>query len=292
MHRKAVFAGVVSLLLSVNLAASSMPQPVQGELTADDSIQFHNLNVELLNDTQVLIDRVPVTPDGRFNFRSVSDGMYRLRVVTVWGEPVKEEFVTISPSIGNLTVRLKTVPSAAKVAGGSVSVRRLSHKPPKDAVKALKEGTKWAQRGDHKSALAHLERSIALDPEYFDAQFQLGGEKLMVGDPQGALDAYTKTLEIDPLYAPALVNRGIVLLHFKRLEEAEDSARKALSIADTESAHYVLGLSMAAQNEDIPAAIEHLKISQNRHPQAKKTVQYLESRFMRQASPAASLNQK
>lgn len=278
MHRKAVSIVVLCLAFCLNVAADEV-QDVQGELNVDGVMRVQDLVIELRSEIRGFTDRAGVMADGRFNFRGIASGNYRLVITTLTGDVLKEEFVSISPSNGGRLVVQFKAPSQNNTGPASVSLRRLSHKPPKEAVKEWKEASKCAGRGDHQSAVSHLERSVALDPEYFDAQFHLGGEKLSLGDAEGALAAYEKTLEIDPLFAPALVSRGIVLLHFKRTEEAEESARKALTISDSESAHYVLGLSLALQNEDIPKAIEHLKLSEARHPQAKKTVDYLESRM-------------
>lgn len=286
MYRKAVSAVVFALILAISLKSqdfSSMVNPqgvnVRGEIYADQLIHFQELFIEVRDDNSGKHDRITVMPDGSFTFYSLPVGNYRLQVLTQHGDVLKEDFISVSPtSAPHLEIHLKA--NSKKVTPADpVSYRRLSHKPSKDAVRAWKQAKKFVLRGDHKTAIVHLERSVQLDSEYFEAYFTLGGQKLMAGDLNGALIAYDKALEIDPLFTPALISRGVILLQFQRPQEAEQLARKALQITDSESAHYVLGMSLAVQGENLPDAIEHLKLSEVRHPQAAKTVSYLQSQI-------------
>lgn len=288
MHRKTVSRVVSILMMSIlsglTLTAQEFPtfvQPqimdVRGEIISDQPILFQELFVELRGDSIGKSDRVGVMPDGRFHFYSITAGNYRLQILSQYGDLIQEDFINISTtSAPAIEIRLKT--RGKKVTPAApISYRRLSHKPVKVAVKAWKQARKSALKGDHKSAIAHLEKSIQMDPEYFEAHFHLGGQRMVVGDMKGALRSYETALEIDPLYSPALISRGMILLHLKRPQEAEQQARKALQAAESESAHYVLGMSLAIQGVNIPSAIEHLKLAETRHPQASETVNILES---------------
>lgn len=282
MYRKAVFSLVVVVSLSAPLSAAAH-STLRGEVTSESPIRFQDLTIELQSATGIP-ERTALSMDGKFEFREVEMGQYRLRVVTLHGDAIREDYINIGSGYETLTIRLRGNESSMP-STGVVSARRLSHKPNKQAVKEYREATKAAGKGDRSNARAHLERSVALDPEYFEAQYSLGGERIMAGDPNGAMEAYDKALEIDPSSAPALVSRGIVLLHLHKAEEAEGTARKALELsgADNVPAHYVLGLSMAARGKNLVEALEHLKISAPRFAQARHAVALVEQQLSKQS---------
>jgi len=282
MYRKAVFSLVVVVSLSAPLSAASH-STLRGEVTSESPIRFQDLTIELQSPAGIP-ERTALSMDGKFEFRDVEMGQYRLRVVTLHGDAIREDYINVSSGYETLTIRLRGNESSSPSAG-VVSVRRLSHKPNKQAVKEYREASKAAGKGDRSNARAHLERSVAIDPEYFEAQYSLGGERIMAGDPNGAMEAYDKALEIDPSSAPALVSRGILLLHLHKTEEAEETARRALQVGaeDNVPAHYVLGLSMAARGKNLVEALEHLKISSARFAHARQAAAQVEQHLAKQS---------
>jgi Flp pilus assembly protein TadD len=282
MYRKAVFSLVAVVSLSAPLSAAAH-STLRGEVTSESPVRFQDLSIELQSPAGIP-ERTVLSMDGKFEFREVEMGQYRLRVVTLHGDSIREEYINVSSGYETLTIRLRGNESSTP-SQGVVSARRLSHKPNKQAVKEYREATKAAGKGDRSNARAHLERSVAIDPEYFEAQYSLGGERIMAGDPNGAMEAYDKALEIDPSSAPALVSRGIVLLHLHKTEEAEETARKALQLGaeDNVPAHYVLGLSMAARGKNLAEALEHLKISAPRFAHARQAAVLVEQHLAKQS---------
>jgi tetratricopeptide (TPR) repeat protein len=265
MRRKTAYLALVCLSFVSSLAASGR-HALRGEILADGEIRLQDLAVELRAEGEPQAERTYIGPNGTFEFRNVAAGMHRLRVTTVHGETLREEFVHVAGDPAPLTIRLRGM--AAVRPGGAISARRLAFKPSKLAQKEWREAEKCIRRGDHAEAAEHLRDCIHADPEYFEAHLNLGTALLMSGDAAGALAAYEKALEIDPKSAYALVHRGMVLLHFRRLAEAEECGAKALRIEETPSAHYVLGLSLAAQGKQLAEALDHLKRASSRHPQA------------------------
>lgn len=265
MYRKAVLTALVCLLTVPTLNASGR-YALRGEVLADGPVRLQDLSVELHSDGGLIAQKAAVGPLGSFEFRGVGPGMHRLRVTTMLGEVIREEYVNIAGDPAPVTIRLEAKRSPAP--GGLVSLRRLAHKPSKDVQKAWREAGKCARRGDHAGASAFLQQCVEMDPGYFEAQMNLGTERVLAGDPAGALAAYDRALEIDSSAAEVHVNRGILLLHFNRPSEAEASAGKALKLQESESAHYVLGMSLASQGKELKAASGHLRISAKPHPQA------------------------
>lgn len=274
MYRCSFFGTVVSLLVAVSLYAAGR-HLLRGEVVAGGEVRLQDLAVELRVEGEPYAERVYLTPSGAFEFRNVADGMHRLRVTNLHGETVQEEFVHVTGDPAPLTIRLRSAGGARP--GGMVSARRLAFKPSKFARKEWREAERCIRRGDHAEAAQHLREAVEADPDYFEAHVHLGTALLMSGDAAGALAAYERALEIDPQSAYALVHRGMVLLHFRRAAEAEAAAEKALRIEESPSAHYVLGLSLAAQGKQLSEAIGHLKLAVSRHPQAARLAEQLEA---------------
>lgn len=80
-------------------------------------------------------------------------------------------------------------------------------------------------------ALAHLERSLALNPRSFLAWNAVGLARSMKGDLQGAAAAYEKALEIDPVFTEARNNLGTIYQELRFMDKAEAEFRKALGDA-------------------------------------------------------------
>ncbi len=275
MHRKAVFALLV-FAFSAEAGQFNGNCQLQGEVTADGPVRLQELSIELQS-AGGLLEHTSVAPDGRFHFPNLVEGGYRLRVVNLRGATIREDVIQVNHYGAPLAIHLRGNQASRGEGSGSVSVRRLAHKPPKAAKRMWKRAGLAVEKGEHLKAIAYLEQTIAIDPDYFEAYYVLGSERVRAGNIEGALTAFDKALEIDPSSAASLVNRGIVLLHLRRVQEAAETARKALLFGGNESAHYVLGLSLAVQGRDLREAVEHLKQSENRHPQARATVQQIEA---------------
>ena len=74
-----------------------------------------------------------------------------------------------------------------------------------------------------------------LATQYFDQ----GSEKHGAGNYQGAIDDYTKAIEINPQYVDAYANRGIYREAVNDLKGACVDWRKAAELGDERSAEWV-----------------------------------------------------
>ncbi len=94
--------------------------------------------------------------------------------------------------------------------------------------------------------------AIAIDPEYADAHYNLG--VLLAEDPERqdeAEQAYRNTIAIDPDYTSAHNNLGLLFGEDpKRQDEAEQAYRNAIAIdPDYTHAHHNLGVLLAKDPE-------------------------------------------
>jgi tetratricopeptide (TPR) repeat protein len=133
-----------------------------------------------------------------------------------------------------------------------------------DALKAnagrsrvlLESAVQRLNKGDVDTALSELGQSVALSPEYPEAQFQLARAMLKKGAPPAELaKTLRRVIELKPDYAEAHLQLGLVLEHMGQQIEALTELKKSVDLAPSlAEAHRVLGKAALTAN-DWPAAI-------------------------------------
>jgi tetratricopeptide (TPR) repeat protein len=73
---------------------------------------------------------------------------------------------------------------------------------------------------DHKAAIADLNKSLELNPQYEPALGCRGNEEIEMGDYKGAIDDFNNLLEINPKAQYVFSNRGFAKWHLKDNEGA------------------------------------------------------------------------
>ena len=71
-------------------------------------------------------------------------------------------------------------------------------------------GTVHYERNEHEASLGYYERAIRLQPEYAEAYYNRGVLRSAQGDKEGALSDYSEAIRLQPEYAKAYNNRGNV----------------------------------------------------------------------------------
>lgn len=91
-------------------------------------------------------------------------------------------------------------------------------------------GSLLAEKGDFKSAEKHLGVALELLPTSPYVWNNLGNMRLMAGDDDGALAAWTTAVKFDPNLAEAWCNIGLIHMRNANLENAERFMRRAVAI--------------------------------------------------------------
>jgi tetratricopeptide (TPR) repeat protein len=209
-----------------------------------------------------------VSPDGRFEFSSVSAGTYWLRVLGGDGRVLHEETVNVSAQ-QFLTVRLNPDQRADRAAGSSVSMQQLAHKVPRPAQKAYDKGLRAASKGDQHAAAELFGQAVAADPEFADAHNELGAADVALGRLPEAAEQFQKAVDLAPEHRLALPNLSIVLAKMKRFQEAAEVARRALRVVPgMAQMQFILAIGLLSEHKESQEALRNLRSAAPEIPKA------------------------
>lgn len=105
-----------------------------------------------------------------------------------------------------------------------------------DAEAWMMRGSIHGELGETDAAIACLERSVALDPGYADAYYNLAKMWLVQNKPEWALEGFRKAVAYDPGFADAWVLLARLLEQLGHWTEAEETCRQAPSRPESDSA--------------------------------------------------------
>ena len=132
---------------------------------------------------------------------------------------------------------------------------------PADHVNHAALAVRYLDVGQVALAREHLERAIALAPDFPDAYYNLGSVALAEGDPASAIAAYRRAIGLRPDYPEAHNNLGGVLAATGALDEALDHYRLAARFDPGHSAaHYNIANVLLARGET-EGAIRHYRLA-------------------------------
>jgi len=165
--------------------------------------------------------------------------------------------------------RPTTVPTYSAPGGpGKLSVTEL-RLPPK-AIHELELSEKANLSGDWRGTATHLEKVLAIDPQYWPAHDKLGRLYVILHEYDRAVGEFKKASATEPLSAKPMNHLGATLFLMARYSEVENVARAALEVdpAQTET-RYILGCALVAQGRFTAEAEEQLRLSASQIPNAR-----------------------
>jgi hypothetical protein len=260
------------------IALAGTPVPAQqfvsaarvltGQVTAESPASYDGLVVELTAQNRA-VDRTHVLPDGGFEFRGIANGQYEFRVVTLYGDTIHRDFVSVQENAGPVVLRLPARKVQLPVSG-RVSIKALQHPVPGKARKEFARSEKAYNEGRVEDSIRHLDTAIRIHPNYAEAHNNLGARHMRMNNFAEAARAFHRATEIDPGMGLAQANLALAFVSLNQGAEAEAAARRALQLAPSSAqASYALGLSLAARSICSWEALERLQQSSGRFPKAR-----------------------
>jgi Tfp pilus assembly protein PilF len=255
---------IFALLLSI--CQAEMIQVVRGHVESDLPFLGTDLTAELDEiGGKAPAQHASVAGDGAFEFRNVSSGRYNLRLTTLRGDTICQQWVEVFSFTGELSIRLpKRAP--AHQGAPTVSVRELLRPVPPKAFRAVAEAQRESQAGHDLAAIRKLQRALDLYPDYSDARLNLGVAYIRLGRIAEAREEFEKAIASGPPSALLHANLSYTLFALGRWQEAEQAARRALALdASYGRGHYLLGSILAKSIRpdrlgNAPEAAHHLRL--------------------------------
>ena len=233
-------------------AGTTLTIEVQQNPGATGDLHGYSLQIQLVQNRTVS-DWASASVDGIFNFRNIEPGTYELKLYDPNNRLIRTEVHYVTEFNARVTLQLPQQSSSGP--RGAVSLARLKHKPNKDARKALQ---KAARTRDPRQAIPMLEKAVALDPAFFEAQNNLGARYYSIARYEDALRHFSAALDLDPGAGQVHANRAAALLALQRPAEAEADLRRAQALNDdSPQVPYLLALARAQQNR-LDTETQHL----------------------------------
>jgi len=116
------------------------------------------------------------------------------------------------------------------------------------------------EQGEHNQAIAFYQKSLQVDPNFFEAQYNLGKIYAILGQTKEALQEFTKALELNPEDVDTYINIGVELSNQGRRKEALTSYEKALELDPGSYLGYSnMGVEFTALGDYEKAILYHKK---------------------------------
>jgi len=241
---------------------------IRGQIVMGNDAGASQLSVEVKTPGEDGYEqKVSVSRDGTFMFNGSVNATYLLRVTDFSGNVLAEDLVSPN-TMGYVEIALKTRAEARPV-NGTVSAFELDHKVPSKAYREALAADKSLKKKDRDAYIAHLQKALAIDPDYLLARRNLGIMCLKTGQLQDSLNAFQEVLKRDPRSLTAYAGISSADLQLNKLKDAEDAARHAVEVdPGSDVSHYFLGVSLELQGKDAAEALEHLQRVESRFPRA------------------------
>jgi Tfp pilus assembly protein PilF len=245
-----LFLLILSLLVNPNTFAQRDNDPmlpgstfeVSGQVLAANHRAMENVTVRLETASGALVDEGTADSAGRFRFSRLRSGQYRISAkadgVVAFPQPV--DVTRASP---RMYVMLQLVPEAAVFRSREpASAGVVDARVPAKAAAELTKARTALDSLKFEEAVSHLQKAVAIYPDFFEAQLLLG--KLFVEKNQWvkAMEELTRALKINPNSVSAMVLMGEVYRRQRKYKEAQEVLENALKVEQNSwDANYTLG---------------------------------------------------
>jgi Flp pilus assembly protein TadD len=191
--------------------------------------------------------------DDNFEFTNLPEGSYKLVI-----RPEKFEDVNLNVDVSGRVsqtfyIHVVLVPKGSEAhdanklradddLADTVSVMLLSQKIPSKAQKCYRKSLDLQNKKKYPQAIQQLKQAIALSPEFYSAQRNLGILYMLSESPSEAISPLEAALKINPKSAKVNYTLGLATLRLSDLPHANDYFSRVVSLAPNQAGpHYFQG---------------------------------------------------
>ncbi|MGQ0540728.1 MAG: hypothetical protein ACT4O9_02610 [Blastocatellia bacterium] len=206
-------------------AQSGFSSTIAGFVYAKGSrVALPDIDVELLNENYQLRGRMKTDGAGRYTFANLADGNYMIRVLPFRHDLEDQEIMveittlkTTGSGLGNtyVTQDFYLSPKRGGLAATEIGVV-FAQEVPKEARKLYEAAIADLTKNRRPEGIRGLRDSIALFPNYYDANFRLGNELVGTKDYGEAAQLFMKAAEVNQKSATSLYLLGSCLHQIDR----------------------------------------------------------------------------
>jgi uncharacterized protein HemY len=252
---------MLSFLLFLSLAAQ--PLAVQNFFTIIGSVKDVNgrsipsIRVSLEDENTQPIRTVFADASGRFQFRGLRAGSYRVRVETqglpyeAVSIPVDLTSMTnsrVNPSRTEDATPVDIVLRRKKSPAGSTPSTVFSQTIPPPALEEFNRAASIISK-DPAAGILALQKATEIFPDYFDALDLLGSQYVKLGQFENATPVLMRALAVNGKGASSMYSLGVAFLKLKRFPESIEWLQKAAEIdAGNPNVFMMLGLALGNNN--------------------------------------------
>jgi len=214
--------------------------------------------------------------NGRFSFR-VTAGHYEC-YVHVPGYRNESRSLDVLTNGEFLDFRLREDPNTKPATGANGPAPVIDANVPAKAREEFDKGAAAVALGKKENlqeAVLHLEKAVAIYPQFLQAQLMLGSTYLDLQQLDKAELALKKTIEIDPKAANAFFALGEVYLRQKKNEDAEKTLLQGLQVEDRSYlGHLTLARTYLAMATKIKDETENRPLRVKAYEQVNEALKY------------------
>lgn len=232
--------------IAMVLASSSFSRAQIGQISgqvryAENNQPAFNAIISCDSYTSGFIGQQYADRNGRFLFSRLQLGQYTIRVRVPGFIDEKQDVDLSSAVTANLQIQLRADNSKSPVTRpGTINV----NVPPPVAQAEFDQAValiNTGKREDIERAVPHLQKAIAVFPNFAEAELKLGAAYMDVGAWNRAEETFQKVLEINSKAANGYFALGEVYRREKKYDDAEKVLAEGLAIeARSAQAHFTL----------------------------------------------------
>ena len=252
---------MLSFLLLLSFASQPFAMQnfftIVGSVRDDTGRSVSSIRVSIEDENSQPIRTVFADASGRFQFRGLRAGSYRVRVET-HGLPYEPVSIPIDlQSMTNSTVNRSTTEDATPVdivlrrkksPGGSAPATVFSQTIPPPALEEFNRGASVINK-DPAAGILALQKATEIFPDYFDALELLGTQYVKLGQFANAAPILVRALAVNDKSPSSMYSLGFTYLKLNRFAESIEWLQKAAERdAGNPNVFMMLGLAYGNNN--------------------------------------------